>query len=214
MNIRRLSYGLLLTLATTLMAACGGEAPPAEGAPQPSGTPATDVTPPPAGSGAADVTPPPSTSPSGTAAATAPSTPPAKPAKEKWVGKFTQQLAGEAKDSWEADNKAKFAKEKDTKKHDEAAKKKEAELAEVVIENTGDTHTFSVKGKAAHKIKFEAGKGDENTLTIKLGQDEAAKKDLKGAELTITFKDDNTFEIKDPYAKDPKKAQTLVFKRQ
>jgi plastocyanin len=201
-----------LTLATTLTAACGGGEVPVEGAPQPSGTPATDVAPPPAGSGAADVTPPPATS--GSAAATAPTAPPAKPAKEKWVGKFSQQFAGEVKDSWEAENKAKFAKEKDSKKHDEAAKKKETELAEVTIENTGDTHTFSVKGKAAHKIKFEAGKGDENTLTIKLGQDETAKKDLKGAEVTITFKDDNTFEMKDPFAKDPKKAQTLVFKRQ
>jgi type IV secretory pathway VirB10-like protein len=202
-----------LTLATTL-AACGGGETPVEGAPQPSGTPATDVPPTPAGSGAAEATPPPNTSPSGSAAAVAPPAPPAKPAKEKWVGKFSQQFAGETKDAWETENKAKFAKEKDTSKHDEAAKKKEAELAEVVIENTADTHTFSVKGKAAHKIKFEVGKGDDKTLTIKLGNDETAKKDLKGAELTITFTDDNTFEFKDPYAKDPKKAQTLVFKRQ
>jgi hypothetical protein len=210
MNIRRLSYGLLLTLATTL-AACGGEQAPVEGAPQPTGTP-TDVAPPPPGSGAADVTPPPAGS--GTPAAVAPTAPPAKPAKEKWVGKFAQQFAGETKDAWETENKAKFAKEKDTKKHDEAAKKKEAELAEVVIENTADTHVFSVKGKASHKVKFEAGKGDDKTLTIKLGLDETTKKDLKGAEVTITFIDDNTFEITDPWAKDPKKAQKLVFKRQ
>jgi type IV secretory pathway VirB10-like protein len=213
MNIRRLSYGLLLTLATTL-AACGGGETPVEGAPQPSGTPATDVAPAPGVSGAAEATPPPNTSPSGTGAAVAPTAPPAKPAKEKWVGKFSQQLAGEVKEAWETENKAKFAKEKDTKKHDEAAKKKEGELAEVVIDNTGDTHTFSVKGKATHKIKFEAGKGDDKSLTIKLGQDETAKKDLKGAELTITFIDENTFELTDPYAKDPKKAQKLVFKRQ
>jgi hypothetical protein len=200
-----------LTLATTL-AACGGGETPVEGAPQPSGTPATDV--PPAGSGAAEATPPPNTSPSGSAAAVAPPAPAAKPAKEKWVGKFSQQFAGETKDAWETENKAKFAKEKDTKKHDEAAKKKEAELAEVVIENTADTHVFSVKGKASHKVKFEAGKGDDKTLTIKLGLDETTKKDLKGAEVTITFTDDNTFEVADPWAKDPKKAQKLVFKRQ
>jgi len=212
MNIRRLSYGLLLTLATTL-AACGGGETPVEGAPQPSGTP-TDVGPAPPGSGAAEATPPPNTTPTGSGAAVAPTAPPAKPAKEKWVGKFAQQFAGEVKTAWDEENKAKFAKEKDTKKHDEAAKKKEAELAEVVIENTADTHIISIKGKAAHKVKFEAGKGDDKTLTIKLGQDETAKKDLKGLEVSITFTDDNTFELKDPWAKDPKKAQTLVFKRQ
>ena len=214
MNIRRLSYGLLLTLATTLMAACGGGETPVEGAPQPSGTPATDVAPPPGGSGAAEVAPPSNTSPAGSGAAVAPTAPPAKPAKEKWVGKFAQQFAGEVKDAWETENKAKFAKEKDSKKHDEAAKKKEGELAEVVIENTADTHIIAVKGKALHKVKFEAGKGDDKSFTIKLGQDETAKKDLKGAEVTITFTSDDTFELKDPWAKDPKKAQTLVFKRQ
>ena len=216
MNIRRLSYGLLLTLATTLLAACGGEAPPVEGAPQPSGTPSAEpvASAMPASSGGPDVTPPPANS--GTAGTKDTTPPPAatKPAKEKWVGKFAQAFDGEVKTAWEDANKAKFAKEKDTKKHDEAAKKQADEVAQVVIENTADTHTFSVKGKAAHKIKFEIGKGDDTTLTIKLGKDEVAKKDLKGAELTITFKDENTFEIHDPFAKDPKKAQTLVFKRQ
>jgi len=166
----------------------------------------------PASSGGSDVAPPPANS--GTAKDTTPPPAATKPAKEKWVGKFAQAFDGQVKDEWEAANKAKFAKEKDTKKHDEAAKKQADEVAQVTIENTADTHTFSVKGKAAHKIKFEIGKGDDSTLTIKLGKDEAAKKDLKGAELSITFKDDNTFEVKDPFAKDPKKAQTLVFKRQ
>jgi hypothetical protein len=213
MNIRRLSYGLLLTLATTLVAACG-EPPPADVAPQPSGSPAVEPASSavPASSGSADVTPPPASS--GTADATPPA-PAAKPSKDKWVGKFVQEFAGEVKDSWEADNKAKFAKEKDTKKHDEAAKKKAEEVTQVTIENTADTHTFLVKGKAVHKIHFDIAKGDDpSSLTIKLGKDETAKKDLKGAELSITFKDDNTFEVKDPFAKDAKKAQTLVFKRQ
>ena len=216
MNIRRLSYGLLLTLATTFMAACGGEAPTVEGAPQPSGTPSAEpvASATPASSGSPDITPPPAGS--GTAATkdTTPPPPAAKPAKEKWVGKFAQAFEGQVKDEWDAANKAKFAKEKDTKKHDEAAKKQADELAQVVIENTADTHTVSIKGKPAHKIKFEVGKGDDSSLTIKLGKDDQAKKDLKGQEITITFKDENTFELKDPWAKDPKKAQTLVFKRQ
>ena len=54
---------------------------------------------------------------------------------------------------------------------------------------------------------------DPKNLTIKLGKDATTKKDLKGAEITITFTDDNTFSVKDPFAKDPKKAQTLFFKR-
>ena len=74
-------------------------------------------------------------------------------------------------------------------------------------------NTFSVKGKPVHTIKFEVAKDESTSLTLKLGQDSTAKKDLKGAEITVTFIDDNTFSLKDPFAKDPTKAQTLVFKR-
>jgi hypothetical protein len=209
MNNRRLSYGLLLTLATTLVAACGGETPPAEQPPQPSEAPTTEAAtgPAPAGSGA------PAAGASATPAVEAP--PPAKPAKEKWVGKFAQDFSGEVKDAFEADAKKKFAKEKDTAKFDEASKKKAEEVATNVIENTADTHTFTSKGKVVSKVKFEvSSKDDPANLTIKLGKDEATKKDLKGAEVTITFADDNSFSMKDPTAKDPKKALTLVFKRQ
>jgi hypothetical protein len=209
MNNRRLSYGLLLTLATTLVAACGGETPPAEAPPQASAAPATDPGPAPAGTGA------PEAAGSAAAAATpAPAAPAPKPAKEKWVGKFAQDWSGEAKDAWEADAKKKFAKEKDTKKFDEASKKEAETVAQNVIENTADTHTYTSKGKAVHKVKYEVSKDDPATLTIKLGKDEVTKKDMKGAEVTITFTDDNTFTMKDMGAKDPAKAKTLVFKRQ
>lgn len=208
MNNRRLSYGLLLTLATTLAAACGGETPPADQPPQPSAAP--EVAPP-----AANSATPEAAAPAAPAAPEAPPAPAAKAAKEKWVGKFAQDYSGEVKDAFDADAKKKFAKEKDTKKLDEAVKKKTEELATTVIENTADTHTLSAKGKVVHKIKFEvSSKDDPANLTIKLGKDETSKKDLKGAEVTVTFTDDNTFTIKDPVAKDPKKAQTLVFKRQ
>jgi hypothetical protein len=206
MNNRRLSYGLLLALSTALVAGCGEPATP-EVPPQPSATPVEAPAAPP--SAAAVVAPAPPA-----AAEPAPAPAPAKPAKEKWVGKFAQDFQGEVKDAFEADATKKFAKEKDTKKHDEAAKKVIETLALNTIENTADTHTFSVKGKPAHTIKFEVAKDEASSLTIKLGQDSTAKKDLKGAELTITFTDDNTFSLKDPYAKDPAKAQTLVFKRQ
>jgi hypothetical protein len=210
MNIRRLSYGLLLTLATTLVAACGGETPPAEQPPQPSGAPSGEAAtgPAPAGSGT------PEASASGSAAVEPVPVPPAKAGKDKWVGKFVQDFSGEVKDAFEADAKKKFAKEKDTKKYDEAAKKAAEAVAVNVIENTADTHTFTSKGKVVHKVKFEVGKDEPTALTIKLGKDEATKKDLKGAEVAITFTDDNTFTMKDPTAKDPKKAQTLVFKSQ
>ncbi len=71
-----------------------------------------------------------------------------------------------------------------------------------------------MKGKPVHKVKYEVSKDDPSALTIKLGKDEVSKKDLKGAEVTVTFTDENTFTIKDPVAKDAKTAKTLVFKRQ
>ena len=210
MNNRRLSYGLLLALSTALVVGCGEPATP-EVAPPPSAAPSEAPSAPPAAT--TEATPPAPTT--AASAEPAPAPPPAKPAKEKFVGKFAQALQGELKDAFDADAKKKFAKEKDSKKQDEAAKKLADTLALNTIENTADTHTFSVKGKPVHKVKFEvAGKDDPTTLTIKLGKDEVAKKDLKGAELTITFIDDNTFSLKDPAAKDPKKAQTFVFKRQ
>lgn len=208
MNIRRLSYGLLLALSTALVAGCGEPAAP-ETPPQPSAAPEAPVAPPAATS--AEMAPPPA--PAASAEPT-PAPPPAKPAKEKFIGKFAQDFQGEVKDAFEADAAKKYAKEKDTKKKDEAAKKVMETLQQTTIENTADTHTFSVKGKPVHTIKYEVAKDEPNALTIKLGKDETAKKDLKGAEITITFIDDNTFSVKDPFAKDPKKAQTLVFKRQ
>lgn len=205
MNNRRLSYGLLLALSTALMAGCGDPVT-AEVPPQPSASP-TDA---PAVPSAAVEAPAPTT----TAAVEAPPPPaPVKTAKEKFLGKFAQDFQGEVKDAFEASAKTKFAKEKDSKKHDAAMKTLVDSLAQTTIENTADTHTFSVKGKPVHTIKFEVAKDEPNALTIKLNKDETAKKDLKGAELTITFTDDNTFSVKDPFAKDPKKAQVLFFKR-
>ena len=207
MNNRRLSYGLLLALSTALVAGCGEPATP-EVPPQPSAAPEAPAAPPPA---AAMVAPAPA--PAAAEPAPAPAAP-VKKAKEKWIGKFAQDFQCEVKDAFETDATKKFAKEKDTKKHDEAAKKVIDTLAQNTIDNTADTHTFSVKGKPVHTIKFEVAKDEVNTITLKLGQDSTAKKDLKGAEISITFTDDNTFSLKDPFAKDPTKAQTLVFKRQ
>jgi hypothetical protein len=55
-------------------------------------------------------------------------------------------------------------------------------------------------------------KGDDpGSLSIQFVKD--GKKDLKTPiEVSITFTDDNTFTVKDPFAK--KDGMTLVFKRQ
>jgi LysM repeat protein len=206
MNNRRLSYGLLLALSTALMAGCGDPVTP-EVPPQPSA--AVPEVPSAIPSAVVDTPAPPA---SGTAEPPVAPTP-VKTAKEKFVGKFAQDFQGDVKDAFEATAKTKFAKEKDSKKHDAAMKAIVDGLAQTTIENTGDTHTFSVKGKPVHSIKFEIAKDEASALTIKLGKDATTKKDLKNAEITITFTDDNTFSVKDPFAKDPKKAQTLFFKR-
>ena len=83
-----------------------------------------------------------------------------------------------------------------------------------MVENTSDTLTWSVKGKAAHTMKFEVVKGDDpSNLAIRFVKD--GKKDIKKPiEVSVTFSDDNTFSFKDPFAKKADSALTLVFRRQ
>ncbi|MEO7327669.1 MAG: hypothetical protein ABI193_03755 [Minicystis sp.] len=204
-----MSYGLLLTTATALVA-CGEPAQPET----PQGgttTAATEVpsAPPPA---TTDPMPP---TPTATATADMPPAPAPKAAKEKWTGKFAQDFSGDVKTAAEETAKKAAGKaDKDGKKFNASMEKSQKAIADMIIENTADTHTFTAKGKVAHKIGYMVASGDTSTLTIKLGKDETTKKDLKGAEIMITFSDDDTFSLKDPFAKDPKKAATLVFKRQ
>jgi hypothetical protein len=200
MNNRRLSYGLLFTFAAAL-AACGGDPPPPAETPAPppaEPAPAAEApaSPPPA---KVDAPPPP---------------PPAKPAKEKIVGKFVQDFAGEVKDSAEAAaKKAAGAADKDGKKFNAAMQKSQEATAANQLELTADTLVWSQKGKPVHKVKFEVENSTDTALSIKLGKDEQTKKDLKGQKVEITFSDDNTFSMKDPFAA-AGKGQTLVFKRQ
>ncbi len=206
MNNRRLSYGLLLAISTALVAGCDEPATPKLRPSPPRRRKRLRPRPrrPPRRSPCLPAPPPRRSHPSS----------PAKPAKEKWVGKFAQDFQGEVKDAFEADAAKKYAKEKDTKKKDEAAKKLIETLAQNTIENTADTHTFSVKASPSTRSSSRSPRTSRPPSRSSLGKDETAKKDLKGAEITITFIDDNTFSLKDPFAKDPKKAQTLVFKRQ
>ena len=206
MNKRRLSFGLLVSLAAAAMMIGCESTPPADAPPQPTGAPADTAAP----TQTAAAEPPPAPTPP-----PEPPPPPAKPAKEKFAGKFAQEFAGDvAATAEEAAKKAGGAK-KDQKKIDAALEKAKKAFTDngSMIENTGDTITWSVKGKAAHTISYKVEKGDDPTnLTLKLGKD--GKKDLKGQELSVTFKDDNSFEMVDPFPAKGKTAAKLVFKRQ
>jgi hypothetical protein len=187
------------------MVACGGDEPKVETPPQPSAT--AEATPP-APTATAEATPPPTATADPT-----PPPPPPKPAKEKFAGKFVQDFSGEVqKNADEAAKKAAGKADKDGKKYNAAMEKAKAAAAENTLENTDKQLTWSLKGKAAHTVSFEVANSSENSLSLKLGKD--GKKDLKGQAVDISFSDDNTFSMKDPFAKDPKKAVTLVFKRQ
>ncbi|APR87107.1 hypothetical protein A7982_12456 [Minicystis rosea] len=205
MNMRRFSYGLLVTLAAAVMVGCGDSTPPAETPAQPTAAPAETAAPAPTQAATAEPTPPPPPA--------EPPPPPPKPAKEKFVGKFSQDFAGEIADAANAAAQKAGGPKKDQKKIDAALEKAKKAFADAgsSLENTGDTITWSLKGKAAHTVKYEvSGKADDPTnLTLKLLKD--GKTDLKGKELAITFKDDSTFEFTDPFAK--KDAKKLVFKK-
>src|SRR6202044_3674404 len=93
MKKRPLPYGLLVTLAAAMMAACGGDADqpavPAQptAAPADTGAPVATAEPAPA--------PPPTAEP-------APPPPPPKPAKDKWAGNYVEDFSGDVKDAADA----------------------------------------------------------------------------------------------------------------
>ncbi|MFT3769229.1 MAG: hypothetical protein QM820_27640 [Minicystis sp.] len=207
MNMRRFSFGLMVTLAAAVMVGCGDSTPPADAPPQPTAAPAETAAAAPTQAATAEAAPAPTQAPA------EPPPPPPKPAKEKFVGKFTQDFSGEVADAAQAAaNKAGGAK-KDQKKIDAALEKAKKAFTDAgsTLDNTADTITWSLKGKPAHTIKYEvSGKADDpNAVTLKLLKD--GKTDLKGKELAITFKDDSTIEFTDPFAK--KDAKKLVFKK-
>lgn len=205
MNMRRLSFGLLVTLAAAAIAVgCGDSTPAAETPPQPSA--AASAEPAPSATAVAEAPP-------AQTAAPEPPPPPPKPAKDKWVGKFVQDFSGDVMN--DADAKAKKSagkKDPDNKKYNAAMDKAKAAIGDNTIENTADGSIWSTKGKAKHTMGVKIVKGDDpNSLGLQFVKD--GKKDLKTPiEVSVTFKDDNTFEVKDPWAK--KDPQTLVFKRQ
>jgi hypothetical protein len=205
MNKRRLSYGLLVTLAAAMMAACGGDPEQPAAPAQPSATPADTGAPTAAAEPAP--APPPTAEP-------APPPPPPKPAKDKWAGNYVEDFSGDVHDA--ADTAAKKAAgkvDKDGKKYQASMDKAAAAAATNTIVAAGDNFVWSVKGKAAHTYKITAKGDDPSSFTITISAD--GKKAFKTPlDVQVTFTDDNTFNFKDPSAKDPTKALTLVWKRQ
>src|SRR5262245_30667547 len=196
MNTRRLSFGLMFTFATAF-AACGGEAPPPETPPPP-----PPAAPEPAAGGAE-----PAAAGAGAPEAAAPKkeeAPAPKPGKDKIQGKWGFDFSGEVRAKAEEDAKKKAgANDKDGKKFQDLMKKEEEKRAKNHIELTADTLILYDGEKPTAKIHYDVGNDAGSTLTIKLGKDEVSKKDHKGKELTITFKDDNTISV--PDLKDDKK---------
>jgi hypothetical protein len=202
MNNRRLSYGILLTLAAAFLPACGGDAPPE--------TPANTAAPEAAPAPSAEPAPPPPE-------AKKEEPPPAKPAKEKFQGKFVQDFSGDFKDAADAHAKTVAGKtDKDNKKYNAEMAKSEAAVKDNTLENTGDTLTWSLKGKPVHKIHYTVANSTDTALSLKLGKDDQTKKDLKDLPIDISFSDDNTFSVKDPFAPPGGKGKVnvYVFKRQ
>ncbi len=197
MNIRRLSFGLILSLSSAFVVACG-EPAPAETPPQPSAEPATSAAP----ATTAEAAPP---APTASAAVEAPPPPPPeKKAADKVVGKWAQAMDKDAMGALE--KKLEKDKAKDKKIAAEVEK-----LKEHTLELTADTLTQSKKGKAVSTFKFKATKNEATSLTIH-GEGKDGKKDAP-KEITITFTDDSTFTVKDWTAKDAAKAATWTFKK-
>lgn len=208
--MKRLHLASLLTLGI-LAAACGGSTPPPEpppSAPETPSEPAAPATPAPtdqaapAGGDAAKPAEP---------AAAAP-TPAPKPAKEKIIGQWQFEFVGEPRTAAEAEAKKKAGK--DEKKYEQILKDIETAAKSEWIEFTADGYYVSHvadkdgKDKVIFKVKYEVAKEEGNTLTMKpVGKDEISKKEIK-AEVPVTFKDDNTIDMKDP-----SKKMTLTFKR-
>jgi hypothetical protein len=206
---------MLVALVSLVMlgAACGGgETPPADSPPQPTDTAKTPSAPSTPESAA---TPPPADT-AAQAQAAAPAAPAApKPGKERIVGQWQFDFSGEPRAAAEAEAKKKAGK--DEKKLADLMKEIEATAAGEWIEFTAAPEaqyishiTEKGKDKVILKVKYEVTKDENGTIVMKpAGKDEISKKEMpKDLEIPVTFKDDNTIEMKDP-----KKKMTLVFKR-
>lgn len=198
MKIRRLSHGILFSVATALVG-CAGEVPPPEA--PPASPPAAPETPP--------VTPP-----NADPVATAPADPPKKeepppapkPLKEKVVGKWQFDFLA-SDPGKKVEEAAKKKAGTDEKKLADLLKKPTEEAAKESIEMTSDSYISYVGDKVVYKAKYEIVKEDDKSLHVKqVGKDEIGKKEMK-EEMVVTFIDDNSISMKDS------KKGLLVFKR-
>lgn len=211
MNMRRLPF--VLAFAVSGWAVACSDTPPADNPPQPTASATASAAPTAMETAAPTATATAAPTATATAAEVTPPAPAPKPGKEKILGKWQFSFEGEPKAKIEEEGKKKFAKEKDTKKFDAWMKQHEDEAAGEWIEFTADTYTSHVTEKGKDKVvfegKYEIVKDDNTTLVAKPGKDKpkVGKIDPK-AEITTTFKDDNTIEMMDPVKK-----IKLVFKR-
>ncbi len=210
MKNSRLSYTLVFALTTAVMAGCGGEQMEAE-SPPPTAPPPAPTTP--AQTDAAKQTDPVATAPEAIKKEEPP--PPApKPLKERLAGTWQLDFSGEYRTAAEEDAKKKAGK--DEKKLADLMKKSEETAAKDKWEASGDSFAVWTGDKTTSKAKYEIVKEDPatNTIVIKrVGKDEISKKDVAAGEISITFKDENTIEVRDWREKDQKKAKLLVFKK-
>jgi hypothetical protein len=210
MKNRRQSSTVVFAISAALMVGCGGaeaeNPPPTTPPPAPA---QTDTAP-------AGVTP----SPADTGTAQAPikkeepAAPAPKPLKERIVGVWQLDFSGDVKTTAETDAQKKAGK--DEKKLADLMKKAQETTAKDKLETTSEAIIWWDGEKTVSKAKYEIVKEDPATNTIivkRVGKDEITKKDAPPAELSITFKDDNTIELRDPREKDQKKAKLLVYKK-
>jgi hypothetical protein len=209
-NWRKSSYTVVFALSAAVMVGCGGaeaESPPPT---LPPPAPAEPATPPAAATPPAEAAKAPEP-----AKKEEPPPPPApKPLKERLVGVWQPDFSGEVKTAAEADAQKKAGK--DEKKLADLMKKAEEAHGKNKIETTGDTLVLWEGDKTVSKAKYEIVKEDAATNTIvvkRVGKDEVSKKDAPAAEISITFKDDNTVEIRDLKEKDAKKAKLITYKK-
>jgi len=210
MNNSRLSaYTFVFAITTAVMTGCGGSEMEAENPPPTPPPPApTQATTEPAAKPAESV-----------ATAQQPvkqeEPPPApKPLKERLSGTWQLDFSGEYRTAAEEDAKKKAGK--DEKKLADLMKKSEETAAKDKWEASGDSFAVWTGDKTTSKAKYEIVKEDPatNTIVIKrVGKDEISKKDVAAGEISITFKDENTIEVRDWREKDQKKAKLLVFKK-
>ncbi|MFT3767305.1 MAG: hypothetical protein QM820_17540 [Minicystis sp.] len=137
------------------------------------------------------------------------------PAKVKFVGSFVRDFSGEYRQrAEEVARKAAGPNDKDGLRHRAEIEKAARAAEEVTLELT-DRQEFlwKVKGKLVEPAYFMIDSADHPTdLAIKLQKGEQGMR-TRLPVFQVTFIDDDTFSMKDPFEREQSRALTLIFKR-